>query len=330
MDSLAFLERGGRGEPLPVYVLHGDEDFLKRRVVAALRLRILGEGSGEFSFSTHPGDKATFAGVVGELETLPFLSPYRLVVVENADPFVTKNRPALEKYVAAPAKCGVLVLDVRTWPSTTRLAKQVNDNATIVCKAPAAFKLPDWCVRYATAEHGKQLPLDAARLLVDLVGAEMGQLDQEISKLAVYVGDAGRITAQDVDQLVGSSRTANVFKIFDAVGEGRNAEAFNILERLFDQGEDPIRMLGAFSMQLRRLAQASRLVQRGVPFSAAAERVGIPPFAKQGSEQQLRRLGRPRAERLYDWLLEADLGMKGGSALEPRTVLERLLVKLAR
>jgi DNA polymerase-3 subunit delta len=330
MDSLAFLERGGRGEPLPIYVLHGDEDFLKRRVVVALRQRVLGEGSGEFSFSTHAGDKATFAAVADELETLPFLSTYRLVVVEAADPFVTKHRAALEKYVAQPAKRGVLVLDVRTWMSTTKLAKAVNDNATIVCKAPPTYKLPDWCVRFATAEYGKQLPLDAARLLVDLVGPEMGQLDQEISKLATYVGEAKGISINDVDLLVGSNRTANVFKIFDAIGEGRKNEAFNILERLFDQGEDPIRMLGAFSLQLRRLAQASRLVQRGVPFSAAAERVGIPPFAKQASEQQLRRLGRPRAERLYDWLLEADLGMKGGSTLEPRTVLERLLVRLAK
>jgi hypothetical protein len=34
-------------------------------------------------------------------------------------------------------------------------------------------------------------------------------------------------------------------------------------------------------------------------------------------------------DRLYDWLLEADLGMKGGSALPPRTLLERLVLRLA-
>jgi DNA polymerase-3 subunit delta len=158
----------------------------------------------------------------------------------------------------------------------------------------------------------------------------MGQLDQEIAKLAVYVGEAKQISVTDVDQLVGSSRTANIFRIFDALGEGKDAEALDILERLFDQGEDPIRMLGAFSMQLRRLAQTARLVQRGLNFGAAADRAGIPPFARQGSERQLRQLGRTRANRLYDWLLEADLGMKGWSQLPPRTLLERLVVKLAK
>lgn len=331
MDSLAFLEKPGKGDPQPIYVLHGDEDFLKRRVLAALRTRILGEGeAGEFSFSAHPGDKATFATVVDELGTLPFLSPYRLVVVDNADPFVTKYRAALEKYVAAPAARGVLVLDVRTWPANTKLAKAVSDGVTLVCKSPQTFRLPDWCSRWCTAQYQKQLGPDAARLLVDLVGADMGQIDQELAKLAVFVGSAAKISPGDVDQLVGSSRTESIFKIFDALADGKTGEAIGILEGLFDHGEEPIKMLGAFSMQLRRLAQAARLMQGGTSFSSAAERVGIPPFARQGTEKQLRKLGRPKTDRLYDWLLEADLGMKGGSQLPARTLLERLVVKLAK
>src|SRR5262249_15441387 len=67
--------------------------------------------------------------------------------------------------------------------------------------------------------HGmpKQLTQAGARLLVDLVGTEMGQLDQELTKLAVYVGNASRIDTPDVDQLVGNSRAANTFKILDAI-----------------------------------------------------------------------------------------------------------------
>ena len=36
MDSLTFLERPPKGKPQPLYVLHGDEDFLKRRVLDTL------------------------------------------------------------------------------------------------------------------------------------------------------------------------------------------------------------------------------------------------------------------------------------------------------
>jgi DNA polymerase-3 subunit delta len=329
MDSLTFLDRAPKGDPQPVYVLHGDEDFLKRQVTAALHTRILGGDADAMGLSTYEGDKAEFSAIRGELETLPFLSPRRLVIIEKADPFVTKHRAVLEKYVANPAATGVLVLDVTSWPATTKLAKALAGDATITCKAPSAQKLPDWCVQRAAA-HGKQLTAQAARMLVDLVGPEMGLLDQELAKLAIYVGDAKRINPDDVDKLVGHSRGENMWKIFDAIAAANPAEALTILDRLLDQGEEPLRILGAFSMQLRRLAQAHRMTQQGNPLLPALEQAGVPPFGIKSAEQQLRHLGPGRAERLYDWLLEADLGLKGSSQLPPRTLLERLIVQLAR
>lgn len=332
MDSLTFLEYGAKSKLHPVYVLHGDEPFLKRHALLALRNLVLGPDDGGFALSTFPADKATFAAIRTELETLPFLSPRRLVVVENADPFVTRERAKLEKYVAEPAATGVLVLDVQTWTSTTRLAKLIPDGATIVCKAPAMQQLPEWCVFWCKTQHDKQLTAPAARLLVDLIGAEMGLLDQELAKLAIYAGGNSRIELGDVDHLVGSSRTENTWKIFDLIGAGKVGEALTLLDRLLGQGEDPIRLLGAFSMQLRRLVQAARLSIQGMALATALDRAGVPAFpaARRGAEQQLRHLGRRRLNLIYDWLLETDLGLKGSSQLPPRTLLERLVVRLAR
>jgi len=328
MESLAFLGRPPKGEPRPIYVLAGDEDFLKRQVRAALMQWVLGADGESFGLSELTGDRAEFAAVRDELATLPFLGFRRMVVVEQADPFVTNYRGQLEKYVTAPAR-GVLVLEVKTFPATTKLAKALAD-ATIVCKAPAAARLPGWCVEWAKARHGKQLTAAAAQLLVDLIGTDMGVLDQEVAKLAVYVGKAARIDGDDVDKLVGRSQTASVFKVFDAIGAGQPSVALGILDELFGAGEDPFRLLGAFSMQLRRLAQVSRLVEQKVPFHEALDRAGVPawPAARQGAEQQLKRIGR-RADRLFDWLLDVDLGLKGSSQLPPRTLLERLVVRLA-
>lgn len=330
MDGLAFLERSGRGQVKPIYVVTGDEDFLKRHVLAALRQLVLGPEDDGFGISTYPGEKASWAVIHDELETLPFLGSRRLVIVENADPFVTRSRPLLEKYVDRPTAKGVLILEVKTWPSTTRLAKMIETAATIQCKAPAPHRLPEWCVQRATAGHGKPITLSAAQMLVELVGPEMGLLDQELAKLTAYVGSASKIDAGDVDKVVGNSRAENIWKIFDAIGSGQTAAALTILDRLLDQGEDPIRILGAFSMQLRRLAQCARLAIQGLPIPAALDKAGVPAWAQKGCEQQLRHLGRRRASSLYDWLLEADLGMKGSSQLSPRTQLERLIIQLAQ
>jgi DNA polymerase-3 subunit delta len=330
MDSLTFLQGAAKAKPRPIYVLHGDEHFLKRRVVAALKTLVLGSEDDGFGLTSRDGDKATWVEIHDELETLPFLSARRLVVVDRADAFVTRERARLEKYFAEPSKTGVLVLDVQSWPANTKLAKALPEAATIVCKAPPAQKLPEWCAEWCAARHGKPLAAPAARMLVDLVGTDMGLLDQEMAKLAIYVGGNARIDAADVDQLVGQSRAENTWKIFDLIGAGQTGEALTLLDRLLDQGEEPLRLLGAFSMQLRRLAQAARLHSQGDSLPDALERAGVPPFGRRGAEQQVRHLGRRRLDQIYDWLLETDLGLKGSSQLPPRTLLERLVVRLAR
>ena len=330
MDSLAFLERPRKGKPQPVYVLTGDEDFLKRQVVRALRRRLLGEEDDGFGYSSHPGEKAVWSAVHDELQTLPFLGGHRLVVVDAADPFVTKHRAALEKYLAAPASTGVLVLDVKSWPANTRLAKLIDNNGTIVCNTPPPARLPEWCARWCHSEHGKQLIAPAARLLVELIGPEMGLLDQELAKLATYAGEADKIEEADVDRLVGNSRAEEVWQIFESIGAGQAGKALRLFNRLLEQGNAPEAVLGAFSYQLRPLARAARLHAQGKPLAAALAAVGMQPWRAQKAEVQMRHLGRRRLSRLYDWLLEIDLGMKGGSQLPKELLLERLIVRLAR
>ena len=333
MDALTFLDRIARAKPLPFYVLHGDESFLVRRVTLALRALILGPNDDGFGVSSHPGDKATWAAVMDDVKTLPMLAPRKLVVVDQADPFVTRERAKLEKYVSelpSGEVKGVLVLAVQSWPGNTKLAKMTPGANAIECKAPSSHTLPQWCVNWCASHHGKQLAAQAARLLVDLVGNEMGLLDAEMQKLAVYVGSAPKIDSRDVDQLVGRSRTESTWQLFDLIGQGRTAEALAYLSRLLDQGEEPMKLLGAFSSRLRSTAKAARLNAQGVPLKEAMSSAGIKPAGFTGTEQLMRHLGRRRLDRLYDWLLETDSGMKGGSALPPPVLLERLVVRLAR
>jgi DNA polymerase-3 subunit delta len=328
MDSLAFLKSSVAIGPL--YILYGDEAFLKRQVLQALRARTLGPDADDQAVATHAGDKATFAEVYDELQTVPFFSPRRIVMVDGADPFVTRYRAQLEKCIDKLPASGVLVLDVKTWAANTRLAKMVSNDAAIVCKAPPAYKLAPWCTEWAQTQHQKQLPATAAGLLVDLVGADMGLLDQEILKLAIYVGERKKIDAADVDRLVGNNRTESTWKIFDALGAGQAPEALDILDRALDKGEEPLKIMGAFSMQLRRLAQAARLATQGTNLRAALAQVGVPPFGIDSAERQLRHLTRRRALRVYDWLLEVNMDLRGGSLLSERTLLERFLLRLAR
>ena len=93
MDALAFLERASKSKPQPIYALSGDEAFLKRQVLAVLQPLLLDDADPAFAWSSTPGDQAVWSTIRGELETLPFLSPRRVMVVEAADGFVTQFRP---------------------------------------------------------------------------------------------------------------------------------------------------------------------------------------------------------------------------------------------
>ncbi|MBX7103384.1 MAG: DNA polymerase III subunit delta [Gemmataceae bacterium] len=328
MDALAYLDKAKAIAPAPLLVVTGDEDFLKRLVRSRVVGELLEDADPAFALTTFEGESADWSKVRSELDTLPFLSPRRVVIIEQADPFVTKYRPKLEDYVKAANGPGTLILDVRTWPANTKLAKAVPETATIVAKGPS--RPAGWCRDWAKSTYQKELSVDAADWLVELVGPVLGQLDQEIAKLATFVGDKKQIGKDTVDQLVGRTREAETFKIFDAIGAGRVGDALTILGRLLEQDHAPLAILGAFSWQMRRLAAVSRGVRRGMPITSAMAEAGVPPFAREGVEKQLRHLGKRRMDQIYDWLVETDLAFKGSSALPDRLILERLVVKLAR
>jgi DNA polymerase-3 subunit delta len=340
MDAMAFLEKAAKSTRQPIYALIGDEDFLKRRVRDAIVAAALGDADPAFAVSAYAGERLDFSTVRNDLDTPSFLAPCRVVIVENADTkphpqveaFLSAHRGALEAYAAKPSSVGVLILDVKSFPDNTRLAKALPDAAKIACKAPYENTLPKWCVGWAKSMYAKRLTFEAAELLVALVGPAMGLLDMELSKLATSVGGAAAIEPTDVDRLVGRSAGADVFRILDAIGDGKPKAALAILEQLFSEGEDPMAVIGPMTAQLRKLAAVGREFAMSGSLGQAMDIAGVPRWekARRGTENQVKWLGQRRLAALTDWLVEINLGLKGGNALPERVQVERLIVKLAR
>ena len=199
----------------------------------------------------------------------------------------------------------------------------------ITCEAPSRKEtLVAWCISQAKNIHEKPLANDAATLLVELIGPELGRLDQEIAKLACYAADNPKISAKDVDMLVGQGHVEKVWVLFDHIGQGNPRAAFQLLFELFEQGEEPMKLLGAFSSHLRKLAYAGRFAMQDKPMAFALEKAGFFSFTKTSAEAQLRRIGRKKVNMILTWLIETDTGMKGGSQIPPKTLMERLLAML--
>jgi DNA polymerase-3 subunit delta len=332
VHAIELLREPGGVPVKPLYAVFGDDAFLRREVLREIRATVLPGEDDELSVARFAGAEASLADVLDELRTLPFFARTRVVIVDEADPFVTAHRKEMEAYAEHPAARGVLVLGVKTWPANTRLAKLVEKVGLAVdCKGPHDRQLLPWLVHIAKVRYHATLEPVAAELLVELVGSEVGLLVAEVEKLSVYVGSKGKIHREDVARLVGAGRIETVWKVLEAATTGRGDLALEHVDRLISAGEHPVGLLAAMSVSLLRVYHAGRLRGRRVELKEACAAAGIPtwPAAIEQTRLQHAHLGPARVDRLPQWLLQADLDMKGSSMLTPRAVLERLIVVLA-
>lgn len=339
LHALDYLTEKSHAATPSFCVLFGDEPFLKGLVLTELRQAVLGKEEAEFALTRFDGRNADWPSVADELFTVGlFGGGHRLVVVDDADDFVSDHRAQLEEIAAKANRTGTLVLLVQSWPSNTRLAKQIAGSGLAVeCKSPPQARLLKWLTTLARDRHGAKLERDAAESLVEIIGPELGLIDQDLAKLAA-AANGQPITAELVQKLVGGWRAKTAWDMLDAAVEGRTAEALLELDRLLLSGENPIAVMGQIAATLRRFTAATRMIEQteasgGRPnLRQALELAGVKSFVAQKSEAQLRRLGRERAGRIYRWLLDADLALKGSSSApaRARTVLEQLVVRLGK
>ncbi|MGH7138648.1 MAG: DNA polymerase III subunit delta [Pirellulales bacterium] len=337
IHALDYLDEKTHAPAPGCCALFGDEPFLKGLVLAELRRLVLGEEEAEFSLTRFDGRSAEWRSVSDELLTVGlFGGGHRLVVVDDADDFVSEHRAQLEDTITRTSRTGTLVLIVQSWPSNTRLAKQVAATGLAVeCKSPPAARLIKWLSALARDRHRARLEREAAESIVEIIGPELGLINQELAKLAA-AANGQPITAELVQQLVGGWKAKTAWDMLDAAVEGRTGEALVELDRLLLSGENPIAVMGQIAATLRRFAAATRHIEQteasgGRPnLRQSLELAGVKSFVAQKSEAQLRKLGRPRAGQIYRWLLDVDLALKGSSSApaRARTVLEQLVVRL--
>ena len=326
----------------------GEDRFLKRLVRTKVTHAIT-----EDSEASEYHAKAEWRDVIDDLSTLSlFGDGPRLVVVQDADDFVKNHRPQLEDYVANPKGSGVLVLELKSLASNTKLYKLLAEHGHIIeCKPPQKkrgkgsyldeARLCEWLRDWGKSTHQINLKRGADEELLQLVGPELVLLDQELAKLALFCDPKADVTIELVRQVVGGWRAKTTWELLDAVLDGNAAEAIEQLQRLLQAGEAPQAIAGAMLWSLRRFADAAQLVMeaeqggRKVSLPMVLEQAGFkkwPKGALQRAEKQLRQLGRHRAKDLYTQLMNLDLAMKGSHSAPRRArwKLEEFLVSLSK
>jgi len=341
--------------PKPLYAIFGTDTFLKSQALRRVLTEVLGPDPDPMAIVELEGANARLADVLDELRTPSLLTPIRVVIVRDADIFITGRQKAgdkddqdddaddsdsavpsgcrkgVEKYFESESPSGVLVLMLRSWPSNTRLYKIADAiGQNIGCGAPkngATAWAVDWAASWANAVHGCELSRPTAVRLVELAGVDCGRLDSELSKLAAYIHPRKQIALADVDALVGSRREETIFALGDALGRRDSAAALDLWQQVIATDRAaPYRALGGLAWGFRRCVQGRRLLDDGVPPGVAANRSGF-----YGNPDLLRRqvgtLSVRQWEDILTRLLRIDVSTKTGLGATELAV-EKLIVQI--
>jgi|CXWL01.1.fsa_nt_gi DNA polymerase-3 subunit delta len=314
--------------PAPVYAIFGEDDFLRRQALDRIVTRAIGPERDGMAYVEFDGDSADLAQVLDEVRTASLLAPLRVVCIREADGFITDHRDALERYAQSPAPTGVLILVCRSWQKTWRLYKKVDAlGGNIECATPKARDLPDWVTKRARDTYECSIDPAAARRLVELVGDQLGILDMELAKLSTHVAPQKSIASEHVEELVGASRIEKVFAITDAVARRDAARALALWDQVIaTDRQAPYRAVAGLAYGLRRLAEAKRLLEQGLPVWQVAKQVN--PWAQpEAVAKQLERFSLPQWRAYLVKLLAIDVGAKTGLGTVQSSV-EKLVVEM--
>ncbi|MEM6691268.1 MAG: DNA polymerase III subunit delta [Planctomycetota bacterium] len=330
-----------RGDPPDAVGIFGADASLRRWALDAI--------AGDGDMTQFDGDSVRFGDLRDDLATASLfdVGEKRTIVVRSADKFVSANRPELEKFLQSPSGASRLVLELESLASNTKIYKSLHkDHLLVACGNTPDKKLGvsaasrrKFITSWIAPRHKCQLSTGAADALVEMLGEDLGMIDTEVAKLALFVEPGEKVDEELVREVTAGWKGQTVWQITDAIAGGRAAEAIQHLDRLMGSGQAPVGLLPQLAYSLRRLSMAATVFERAermgrkIGLEDALSYAGIRyPGEIQSSKKQLQQLTRERALKLLPWLLDADLRLKGTHSADGRDrfLLEHLVMRLSR
>lgn len=296
-----------------ILILRGTEAFDRAAYLHELRDTIESK-HGEVDVVHFDGQTASSADILDECRSMNLMGAYKIVVVDDAELLLKKEgmRPIFERYAANPVGSATLVIRASTWHpgKFDKLVEKVG--RVIRCEPRKVPEAVAFCMRRAKEVYQCEIARNAATLIVERIGTDLGRLDGEIQRLAIMAATgSGRIDRDLVENEISLSREEKAWIVQDAVlsghpGQGM-AKVLDLLrishqppEVMFYALADLARKLYAASSMLRErqsageIASRLRLYQGSVgPVIAAAQRVSRADLARLVDEA-LRAAVRPR------------------------------------
>ena len=286
-----------------IFLFLGTENALKEETLREFKDKALSGGNPDLNYNIFYPDQFDPHIFQDAVNTNPFLSPARFVVIRDIDKLPQEARDSVINYARNPSGTTVLVMTAGLSPREAAGDPFLSGLSGLAEVRNFENLSGENLRRYIlgkAALYKKEIGRDAVELLISKIGNDLQKLRMAAEKLANYTGDRKAIEKKDVEALVGRSLDETVFDMTGAMMDGQASRSLSILSGLLRESARPENIIGAMAAAVKRAARSK----------------GSPDAAKRWLKKAL------------SYLAEADHDCKNRD-LDKRVILESLVVRLS-
>jgi DNA polymerase-3 subunit delta len=266
----------------PAYLIAGTDEAKIARTRARLRERAEREGGpGALElFEAGEGRRAPdVEALVGSLAAISLIASRRYLLVDGVEGWGKADaKRATEALAQIPEETTVALVSHGKAPGGLDKAVKAAGGEVLSFDAPRERELPKHLVTDAR-ELGFELEPAAARVLVERLGPRPMRLRTELERLALWAGEGGTVSADDLTAMVADTSEEAIWALADAVVAGDGAETMRVAERLVAQGEALPRIVYSVAPRLRQALRAAAELEAGRPAGEVAKGLAMHPYA---------------------------------------------------
>ena len=252
------------GQLRPVYVLFGSETYLRNAAAKHIADLAFSEGDlrdfndDEYSLTRTEALNDALAAA----EQMPMMASRRVIRISDVrvaataqkDTLKEDNEETLSAYLERPSPDTIVIFIADELSGNRKLSKLLLKYAAAVeFKQLFGAELERWAQKEFTTLNST-VDEKALKNLLFLVGSDLNRLSNEIAKLSTASLPGGQVTQSLIDLLVERSNETDHFQLTEHLMAGRSKEALSVLQKILDDGAEPLALLGLIAFNFRKLA----------------------------------------------------------------------------
>lgn len=229
-----------------LYLLLGSESFIMEEMAARIASSIVPDDLKAFNLMVAYGGEVDLEEFLSTASSFPFLSDNRVLILRELEK-LRGGWKRLIDYCGSPAPSSVVIFQYNAFEEGRARSRAPRDFTKFEAAVRRAGKviafdrltsadLRVW-VRQKAKRAGVELDQEAAEALVQSVGENLYDIQNEIAKLSLLYADRS-VRVADLAAVIGSYRLNAVFELIESIEPGGQARSIAILQRIMRSGAE--------------------------------------------------------------------------------------------